>query len=70
MRGNNSKYKLIKRTPQSLLKGSTNKNISATYKKRLSPKKKNFSISSNEEFSSLKLKKNVFKQREKNRRII
>ena len=64
MRGNNSKYKLIKRTPQSLLKGSTNKNISATYKKRLSPKKKNFSISSNEEFSSLKLKK-MFLNKEK-----
>ena len=65
MRGNNSKYKLIKRTPQSLLKGSTKKNISATYKKSLaSPKKKNFSISSNEEFSSLKLKK-MFLNKEK-----
>jgi len=58
MKGNNNKYKLIKRTPQSILKTSKNKNISATYKKSLaSPKKKNFSISSNEEFSSYKLKK-------------
>ena len=65
MRGNNSKYKLIKRSPQSILKGSGNKNISATYKKRLaSTKKNNFSISSNEEFSSLKLKK-MFLNKEK-----
>ena len=58
MKGNINKYKLIKKTPVSILKTSTNKNISASYKKSLaSLKKKNFSISSNEEFSSHKLKK-------------
>lgn len=33
MKGNINKYKLIKKTPVSILKTSTNKNISASYKK-------------------------------------
>ena len=57
MRGNNNLNKLIKKTPQSMLKNSKHKNISATYKKSLVSKKKNFSISSNEEFSCRRLKK-------------
>jgi hypothetical protein len=66
MRGNNDKYKLIKKTPQSLLKGSKNKTILATYKKSLAPLKKyNFSVSSNEEFSCLKLKKMLLNKEKK-----
>lgn len=58
MRGYNNKNKLIKMTPQSVLKSSKNKNISSTSKKSLaSPKKKFLSISSNKVFSHNKLKK-------------